>query len=99
MSKNNRHENETFVDDFIVLSETVTESTPIVVDGTVSNCVQLRVRETPDNSSDNEIGLLTLADGVLVNLTESTDDFYKITTAAGLEGYCMKQFINIKKED
>jgi len=30
---------------------------------------------------------------VEIDELESTDDFYKICTASGVEGYCMKKFI------
>lgn len=63
--------------------------------GVVTKCVQLRVRETPDAFIENTIGVLTLADEVLIDLDNSTSDFYKVTTAAGSEGYCMKKFINV----
>lgn len=88
-----------------IITDTVeiTETTEEVVEakednfyvGVVTKCVQLRVRKTPDASKENTIGVLTLADEVLVDLDNSTSDFYKVTTAAGLEGYCMKKFINV----
>lgn len=63
--------------------------------GVVTECAQLRVRETPDTSKENTIGVLMFTDEVQVDLDNSTSDFYKVTTAAGLEGYCMKKFINV----
>jgi hypothetical protein len=65
--------------------------------GVVTECIQLRVRETPDASKENTIGVLTFADEVLVDLKSSTTEFYKVITSAGVEGYCMKKFINIKQ--
>lgn len=62
--------------------------------GVVTECIKLRVRKTPE-VGDNVICEIVFASEVLVDLNESTDDFYKITTGAGIEGYCMKQFINI----
>lgn len=76
--------------------EIVEESVPSIVLGVVTECVKLRVRKTPE-VGDNVICEILLASEVLVDLNESTDDFYKVTTGAGIEGYCMKQYINIGK--
>lgn len=62
--------------------------------GAVSECTKLRLRREPV-VGDNVIGELKFADVVVVDLVESTPDFYKVTTEAGVEGYCMKQYINI----
>lgn len=62
--------------------------------GVVTECAKLNVREEP--VADAEI-LTTIPLGaeVQVDIFESTEDFYKITTEAGVEGYCMKDYINI----
>lgn len=75
--------------------EATTESVePSTVLGMVTECVKLRVRSTPE-IADNVLAEIILASEVLVDLKESTDEFYKITTEAGIEGYCMKQYIDI----
>ena len=74
----------------------VEESVPSIVLGVVTECVKLRVRKTPE-VGDNVICEILFASEVLVDLNESTNDFYKITTGVGIEGYCMKQYINIGK--
>jgi hypothetical protein len=38
---------------------------------------------------------LNVGASVEVDLEKSTTAFYKITTAGGIEGYCMKEFIAI----
>lgn len=77
------------------LTEETTESVePSTVLGVVTECVKLRVRSTPE-VAENVLTEITLASEVLVDLKESTDEFYKITTEAGIEGYCMRQYINI----
>ena len=49
--------------------------------GVVTECIKLRVRKTPE-VGDNVICEIVFASEVLVDLNESTDDFYKITTGA-----------------
>ena len=33
---------------------------------------------------------------LMINEKESTEEFYKVCTAAGIEGFCMKKFIAIQ---
>lgn len=73
------------------------ETTPEEVDtviGVVTECVKLNVRKEP--VADAEI-LTTIPLGaeVQVDIFESTEDFYKVCTGAGVEGYCVKDYINI----
>ena len=76
--------------------EIVEEVETTTVIGVVTECVKLRVRSTPE-VTDNVLCEIILASEVLVDLNESTDDFYKVTTEAGIEGDCMKQYINLGK--
>jgi hypothetical protein len=62
--------------------------------GVVTECVKLNVRKEPDVNAD-VVTTLSLATEVLVDVANSTEEFYKIVTGAGVEGYCMKQYINI----
>ncbi len=94
-SYNNEKEILETVEEEIAVEENTTESVePSTVLGVVTECVKLRVRSTPE-IADNVLAEIILASEVLVDLKESTDEFYKITTEAGLEGYCMKRYINI----
>jgi hypothetical protein len=34
---------------------------------------------------------------LMIDENESTEEFYKVFTAAGIEGFCMKKFITIQK--
>ena len=62
--------------------------------GKVSNCKKLNIRKLP--SRDAEI-VSELIEGseVMIDEKESTALFYKICTEHGIEGFCMKQFINV----
>lgn len=68
----------------------------IAVTGIVTSCVKLNVRKEPNKDSDI-ISVLNQYTEVNIDLTNSTEDFYKITTFDGLDGYCMKRFIAISK--
>ena len=62
--------------------------------GYVTDCVKLNVREVASKDS-NVLCEIILNSKVIVDEENSTDDFYKVTTETGVEGYCMKQYINI----
>lgn len=62
--------------------------------GVVSNCDHLNVREFP--SIDSEVICEILSnETVQVVEYESTDDFYKVYTQVGLEGFCKKEYIKL----
>ena len=61
--------------------------------GTVIGCEKLRVRPT-SNTDQEEIALIDEGSIVKISLEDSTEDFYKIRTDDGIEGYCMRSFIS-----
>lgn len=61
------------------------------------NCTRLNVRKDPSVSVGNVIGKLNEDDEVSIDLSNSYDIWYKISTASGIEGYCLKEFINLKQ--
>ena len=73
--------------------ETVEESLKFVT-GIVTDCTKLNVREAP-NSNAEVVCKIDCKSDVIIDEAESTDDFYKVCTAAGVEGFCMKRFITI----
>lgn len=83
---------EPVVEEPVVAPETPAEPDPVY--GVVSECPKLRVRKEP-NTDAEVLCELPLATEVLVDESNSTEDFYKIVTGAGVEGYCMKKFINL----
>ena len=63
--------------------------------GKINGFKNLYVRK--EASKDSEpVGIVTDKDDLSIDVAHSTDDFYKVITSNGLEGYCIKQFINIK---
>lgn len=78
----------------VVVEETVeTVTLPKTVHGIVANCSKLNVRENATMSSDI-ICVLDAATEIEVNVARSTGDWLYIYTAAGIEGYCMRKFVN-----
>ena len=63
--------------------------------GVVSGCARLNLRK--EASKDSDVLLVLDKDTELVvDPTEETEEFYKVCTSSGVEGYCMKKFITIK---
>lgn len=67
---------------------------PKFVTGIVTDCAKLNVREDPDSTA-SILGTITASTELIVNKEESTEDYYKICTSVGLEGYCLKRYITI----
>ena len=60
--------------------------------GLVSDCANLRVRKKPNDGAE-VLGTIPVNTEVMIYEDQSTNDFYKVYTDSGLEGFCMKQFI------
>lgn len=69
---------------------------PKTVKGIVSNCTSLRVRKDPSVKSNNIISVIDVNTEVEINLDESKESWYKITTKGGVTGFCMKDYITVK---
>lgn len=74
-------------------SEPVTTNIDVI--GVVSGCQSLNVRNQPKLGSE-VVSILHLGSDVIIDEEQSTDDFYKVCTPAGGEGYCMRQYITIR---
>lgn len=63
--------------------------------GLVANCKRLNIREGPtvDAPVICEVACQT---ELMIEEADSTEDFYKVCTTAGIEGFCMKKFIAIQ---
>lgn len=64
-----------------------------LVAGVITNCNLIYVRKEPKPRAElmGYVGCLTT---VMVDLRESTDKWYKISTNFGLEGFCERQYIS-----
>lgn len=79
----------------IEIVDAVEESKCEFVVGTVTGCSRLNVRMAPETMAD-VICVIPVWSEVQICTTHDHDMWYHIFTAAGQEGYCMKQFIEIK---
>lgn len=63
--------------------------------GTVT-CERLNVRSEPKKDRDNASVLCVVNKGakLLIDDSKSTVLWYAVTTPAGVEGYCMKKFVD-----
>ena len=70
------------------------EEKPAMTIGVVANCHKLNIRPFP--STDNTpVGVVSEGDPVVLNKEKSTDDWYAVYTEAGVEGFCMKQYVKV----
>lgn len=62
--------------------------------GKISGFEKLYVRKEANIDSE-PIGVVTDKDDLSIDISHSTNDFYKVITSNGLEGYCVKEFVKI----
>lgn len=86
------HDEPTVVEETVEITETHAEP----IKGKVVGCDKLRVRSGSDTNAD-VISILDKDTEIIIDLENSTEEFYKVTTASGLEGYCMIRFIKIEE--
>lgn len=68
-----------------------TENMPIGV----VNCLRLHIHSEPNLESEI-VCKVRYSTEIIIDLDNSTDDFYKIYTAIGAEGFCQKDLVTIK---
>lgn len=61
----------------------------------VTNCLRLHVLAEPNVNAEVVCKLRYLTE-VMIDLDSSTEDFYKIYTAIGAEGFCQKDLVTLK---
>ena len=96
----NNHEIRHVEEEQIAIEETAAQDYPVVeepelVVGIVANCRKLNVREHPDTSASVLNELIALSE-VQVVVNEQYDEWYHVITASGVEGYCMKKYIDVR---
>lgn len=64
--------------------------------GIVTDCMRLNVREGPDEDA-KVVAIIDCLSQVTVDLDGSTDDFCKVHTPDGIEGFCMKKYIHLRR--
>lgn len=79
----------------MVVETVETVTLPKIVNGFVANCTKLNVRVQPAADAD-VVCVLDNGTEIEINVNNSTDEWFGICTAAGIEGYCMRKFVNAK---
>lgn len=79
-----------------LVEETVaTTALPEMVSGTVVNCVKLNVRANPSTDADI-VYVLDAASEMQIDVAASNNEWLKVCTATGIEGYCMRKFVDAR---
>lgn len=98
MSKN-RHREEPVIREPIEtpVEPTIEEPVNIVkkATGIVIDCTRLNVRKRPSMGAP-VVCKIEKGSEVTIDDVSSTGDFYKVTTAEGENGYCVKRYIDVK---
>lgn len=72
------------------------ETIPETIIGFVTGCIKLNIRKEP--SIDAEVLCEVVATSPLsIDLENSTDEWLSVGTELGVEGFCMKKYVNIKQ--
>lgn len=66
---------------------------PTTVTGVVANCTKLNVRAKA-TADAAVVCVINAGTEVTINIKKSKEEWFKVKTAAGVEGYCMRKFVN-----
>lgn len=75
------------------------ETTPIMqapLYGVVSGCNSLNIRKAPEPNAE-VLCVETIKSILVVDLDNSTDEWYSVCTKDGIEGFCMKLYVTLGK--
>lgn len=65
--------------------------------GIVTNCKQLNVRREAQKRTDNVLCIISAGDVLEIDKDRSTNAWFYVTTADGIDGYCMKEFVAVEQ--
>ena len=91
------------ISDMLVTEDTDVSATPIEVKmepktkpikGVVANCAKLNIREKPVIDAD-VVCVLDCGSEMEIDMSKSTINWFKVCTIVGVEGYCMRKFVNV----
>ena len=68
---------------------------PVMTMGVVINCDKLNIRKKPDFNAD-VVGMVDVGTVLTIDVTGSTEDFYKVRIKSGMFGFCMKEFVEVR---
>jgi len=89
------YQNNLLKDDYQIEEYEESQNSEDVKIGFVTNCKKLNIREKPRTDA-TIICKVDYQTELMIDEKESTEEFYKVCTAAGIEGFCMKKFIAIQ---
>lgn len=83
--------------------ENLEEFKPVIEDGIENNEIigkitgftKIYVRKEPNKDSE-PVGIVSEKDDLSIDMEHSTEEFYKVFSSNGLEGYCVKELIKIE---
>lgn len=67
---------------------------PKTATGIVVNCAKLNVRKAPAVNAD-VVCVLDKGSQVEINMPKSKKEWFSVCTAAGIEGYCMRKYVEV----
>ena len=80
------------IDDSVSADEIVEETESLI--GVVSGCAKLNIRKDPIITSE-PVCIVPEKSVLLIDSDLSTDEWYKVYTEAGMEGFCMKKYVTV----
>ena len=79
-----------------MVEETVkTVPIPKTINGVVTNCAKLNIRKEPSTHAEI-LGVVDADSEMKINMDKSNDEWFYVSTAVGIDGYCMRNFVNAK---
>ena len=84
------------VDAVKIVEETVkTVPIPKTINGVVANCTKLNIRKDPSIKAEI-LGVVNVDSEMKIDMDKSNDKWFYVSTAVGIDGYCMRDFVNAK---
>ena len=77
-------------------SKEATKEADSTVVGYVSGCLKLNIREEGYLGA-NVVCVVPEKTALLIEVAESNDEWYKVYTETGMEGFCMKQYVTLSE--
>lgn len=64
--------------------------------GIVTDCKKLNIRKEPSRSSE-KVSVEDVGSELLIETDFDNENWYKVSTASGIDGYCMKEFVTLEQ--
>lgn len=82
------------IDDSVSADEIVEETESPSLIGVVSGCAKLNIRKE-SNIISEPVCIVPEKSVLLIDQDLSTDEWYKVYTETGMEGFCMKKYVTV----